>query len=81
MSGNGKGAVAETLWLLETVSTAFRGTVTRTGTIEGKYFNQIIKDSELLTQEVPLKESWNGRRPYMAFSHHPLEEASDTVWI
>lgn len=34
-------AVQEILWLLETVSTAFRGAETRTGTVEGKYFNRI----------------------------------------
>jgi hypothetical protein len=37
-------AVQEILWLLETVSTAFRGLDTASGTVEGKYFNQIVKD-------------------------------------
>jgi hypothetical protein len=42
--GRGREALQETLWLLETVATAFRGAETGTGTIEGKYFNDIIKD-------------------------------------
>lgn len=43
-AGNGISAVSETLWLLETVSTAFRGMTTNTKTIEGKYFNRIVKE-------------------------------------
>lgn len=35
-------AVQEILWLLETVSTAFQGQETGSGTIEGKYFNRIV---------------------------------------
>ena len=41
--GQGRQAVQESLWLLETISTAFRGVDTGTGTIEGKYFNEIVK--------------------------------------
>lgn len=41
--GHGREAAQESLWLLETVATAFRGLDTDTGTIEGKYFNQIVK--------------------------------------
>lgn len=37
-------AVQEILWLLETVSTAFQGQESGTGTIEGKYFNRIVLD-------------------------------------
>lgn len=37
-------AVQEILWLLETVSTAFEGRETALGTIEGKYFNVIVRD-------------------------------------
>lgn len=37
-------AVQEVLWLLETVSTAFQGAETGTGTVEGKYFNDIVRD-------------------------------------
>lgn len=37
-------AVQEILWLLETISTAFDGRETPVGTIEGKYFNSIIRE-------------------------------------
>jgi hypothetical protein len=37
-------AVQEILWLLETVSTAFEGRETELGTVEGKYFNAIVRD-------------------------------------
>lgn len=36
-------AVQEILWLLETVATAFQGQESGTGTIEGKYFNEIVQ--------------------------------------
>ena len=42
--GHGREAVQEGLWLLETVATAFRGLDTGTKTVEGKYFNQIVKE-------------------------------------
>lgn len=42
--GHGREAVQESLWLLETVSTAFRGLETSAGTIEGKYLNQIVRE-------------------------------------
>lgn len=44
LEGRGREAVQEILWLLETVSTAFRGVETETGKIEGKYFNRIVSD-------------------------------------
>jgi hypothetical protein len=37
-------AVQEILWLLETISTAFDGRETSVGTIEGKYFNSIVRE-------------------------------------
>ena len=40
----GREAVQESLWLLETVATAFRGVETETGSVAGKYFNQIVRD-------------------------------------
>lgn len=40
----GREAVQKLLWLLETVSTAFRGMETQCGRVEGKYFNQIVGD-------------------------------------
>ena len=42
--GKGRQAVQEILWVLETVSTAFRGTDTAMGTVQGKYFNKIVAD-------------------------------------
>ena len=42
--GHGREAVQEILWLLESVSTAFRGVETESGTIESKYFNEIVRD-------------------------------------
>lgn len=42
--GNGREAVQESLWLLETVATAFKGLETRKGSIEGRYFNQIVRE-------------------------------------
>jgi hypothetical protein len=42
--GRGREAVQEILWLLESTTTAFRGVDTGTGTIEGKYFNQIARE-------------------------------------
>lgn len=42
--GHWREAVQESLWLLETVATAFRGVATATGSVEGKYFNKIAKE-------------------------------------
>jgi hypothetical protein len=42
--GRGREAVQETLWLLESVTTSFRGIETPTDTIRGTYFNQIVKE-------------------------------------
>jgi len=42
--GRDRLAVQEILWLLETVSTAFRGLDTGDGTVQGKYFNKIAED-------------------------------------
>lgn len=40
--GDGRQAVQEVLWLLETVSTAFRDPDIFDGSIQGRYFNKII---------------------------------------
>ncbi len=37
-------AVQESLWLLESVATAFRGLKTESGRVEGSYFNQLVRD-------------------------------------
>lgn len=42
--GRPREAVQELLWLLETMATAFRGIETESGTVAGKYFNQIARD-------------------------------------
>jgi len=42
--GRDRQAVQEILWLLETVSTAFQGLDTGSGTVQGKYFNKIAAD-------------------------------------
>lgn len=44
LAGEGRQAVQEILWLLETVTTAFRGLDTDRGSIQGAYFNKIIGD-------------------------------------
>jgi hypothetical protein len=36
--------VSELLWLLETVTTAFKGLEFDDGTVKGKYFNPIVSD-------------------------------------
>lgn len=43
-SGRFRQAVQEILWLLETISTAFKGSSHGEGTVQGKYFNHIIGD-------------------------------------
>ena len=42
--GNGRQAVQELLWLLETIATAFRGNEMPDGSIQGRYFNRIIRE-------------------------------------
>ena len=42
--GRSREAVQEVLWLLETTATAFRGVETQSGSIQGKYFNQIVRE-------------------------------------
>jgi hypothetical protein len=42
--GHPRQAVQEMLWLLETISTAFRGLDVGDGTVKGKFFNTIVGD-------------------------------------
>jgi hypothetical protein len=42
--GKGRQAVSELLWLLESISTAFRGTGAADDSVQGKYFNAIVKE-------------------------------------
>jgi hypothetical protein len=37
-------AVQEMLWILESIATAFRGTTLSSGTIQGRYFNEIARE-------------------------------------
>jgi hypothetical protein len=45
--GNGRQGVQEVLWLLETISTAFRSPDILDGSIQGRYFNKIIQELRL----------------------------------
>lgn len=42
--GRPREAVQEMLWILESLSTAFRGLPTPTGEVRSKYFNRIVKE-------------------------------------
>src|SRR5262249_32597417 len=42
--GQGRRAVQEVLWLLESIATAFRGTGTDNATVQSKYFVTIVKE-------------------------------------
>ena len=53
--GRGREAVQESLWLLETIATAFRSLDTRTGTIQGKYFNTIVRELRQATTGTSLE--------------------------
>lgn len=54
--GRGREAVQESLWLLETVTTAFRGVRTEGGKVDGKYFNRIVRDLRSVSEDGPLKK-------------------------
>ena len=41
--GHGRQAVQELLWLLETITTAFRNTEILEGSVQDRYFNEIIR--------------------------------------
>lgn len=45
--GKGRQAVSELLWLLESIATAFRGTGDGEDTVQGKYFNAIVKEMKV----------------------------------
>jgi len=44
LEGRSREAVQESLWLLESVTTAFRGLPTAGETVRGSYFNQIVRE-------------------------------------
>lgn len=58
--GRGRLAVQELLWLLETVSTAFKGVDTGAGTVQGKYFNKIVSDLRHQKPSATLKQILEG---------------------
>lgn len=57
--GRDREAVAEILWLLESVSTAFRGLQTGTETVGGTYFNQIVRELRAARQRPALDQALN----------------------
>jgi hypothetical protein len=58
--GHGREAVQECLWLLESISTAFQGLDTESGTMNGKYFNEIMKELKKINSGTTFKTiiSW-----------------------
>ena len=56
VSGHPREAVQEILWLLETVSTAFKGLETHSGRVDGKYFNKIVSDLRKLHRGTTLDQ-------------------------
>ena len=53
--GRAREAVQEIVWLLETISTAFRETGTATGTVGGTYFNRIVQDLRRINRGTTLE--------------------------
>jgi hypothetical protein len=53
--GRGREAVQETLWLLESITTAFKGIEAGTNKIQGKYFNQIAGELRKLSKGTTLE--------------------------
>ncbi len=52
--GRPREAVQESLWVLETVTTAFRGVDFSGDTVEGRYFNQIVRELRRLARGTTL---------------------------
>lgn len=46
--GRGREAVQESLWILESMTTSFKGIPSSAGEIQGQYFNEIMKSLKLL---------------------------------
>ena len=78
--GNGRQAVQEVLWLLETIATAFRSPDILDGSIQGRYFNKII--GELRQRGRRHQEQiFLRRRRYTAILLRRLEGVFATVSI
>lgn len=54
--GNHRGAVQEVYWLLETITTAFKGVQMADGNISGKYFSKIIGEMRQLNRHKTLDQ-------------------------
>jgi hypothetical protein len=50
IDGHNREAVQETLWVLESITTAFRGVESFGDTVRGKYFNEIVRDLRRLVK-------------------------------
>ena len=48
--GHNREAVQETLWVLESLTTAFRGVESAGDSVRGKYFNEIVRDLRRLAK-------------------------------
>jgi len=53
--GHYREAVQETLWVLESLSTTFRGIKGENGIVKGKYFNEIVRDLEIISRGSTMK--------------------------
>jgi hypothetical protein len=53
--GHHREAVQEMLWVLESLTTAFRGVESAGDTVRGKYFNEIVRDLRRLAKGAPLE--------------------------
>lgn len=52
--GHSREAVGETIWLLESVATAFKGLEANGDVVQGKYFNKIVRELRELFQDTTL---------------------------
>ncbi|AVF38242.1 hypothetical protein [Rahnella sikkimica] len=55
-AGNHRGAVHEVYWLLETITTAFKGVQMADGNVTGKYFSKIIGEMRHLNRHKTLDQ-------------------------
>lgn len=55
-AGNHRGAVHEVFWLLESITTAFRGVQIADSNIKGKYFSKIIEEMRHLNRHKTLDQ-------------------------
>src|SRR5271166_367595 len=77
-AGRHRQAVQEILWLLETVSTAFRGLDTGVATVQGKYFNKIAEDLRKHHKGTTLDQVLTWVPTLHGYLSSPTVAASDT---